>query len=181
MFKYGKQTITIYSILIFVIFVFSYCKKPTKFKEIDVNNLYSLQIPAYLNSTNKLLPFTASNIQQYQDSVGKICLLVFDTSRIGFEISTLKVFYDSMVANPVLDSSKITSPELSKVDNDSAYQSEITGIHNGIKVFGEIETIATKDRYYYMFSWSSLDRREQLKPDMNTILTSFHDISHLKK
>jgi len=164
---------------ILIVFVFCYCKKPTKFKEIDVNNLYSLQIPAYLNSTDKLLPFTASNIQQYQDSVGKICLLVFDTSRIG--IGSLKTFYDSMVANPVLDSVKITPPQFSKVDNDSVYRSEIIGMHNSIKVFGEIETIATKGRYFYLFNWSSLDRREQLITDMNTVLTSFHDLSHQKK
>jgi len=161
--------------------VFIYCKKPTEFKEIEVNNLFSLQVPVYFHSTNELLPFTASNIQQYQDSVGKICMLVFDTSRNGFEIGTLKTFYDSMVANPVLDSAKITSPVLAKLDNDSAYQSEITGIHNNVRVFGEIETIATKERYYYMLTWSSLDRREELKPDMYKILTSFHDISHLKK
>ena len=170
---------TIFIAFILMVAVFSCCKKPTKFKEIDVNNSYSLQVPAYLNSTDKLLPFTASNIQQYQDSVGKICLLVFDTSRIG--IGTLKTFYDSMVSNPVLDSVKITLPELGQIDNDSVYRSEITGIHNSIKVFGEIETIATKRRYYYLFSWSSLDRREELKPDMNTVLTSFHDISHQKK
>jgi hypothetical protein len=87
-----------------------------------------------------------------------------------------------MVATPVMDSVKILSPELIKVDNgDSAYKSEITGILNHVKVFSEIEAIATKDRYYFMQTWSSIDRREDLKPEMYKMLNSFHDISHLKK
>lgn len=175
-----KPLITKTFALIAITMVFCCCKKPTEFKEIEVPNLFSLQVPAYLKPTDKLLPFTASNIQQYRDSVGKVCLLVFDTSR-NAGIGTLRTFYDSMVASPVLDSAKITPVELVKVDNDSAYQSEITGIHNNVRVFGEIETIATTDRYYYMYIWSSLDRREELKPDMYKLLNSFHDISHPKK
>lgn len=96
--------------LIVISVVFSYCKKPTEFKEIEVNSLFTLQIPFYLHPANDLLPFTASNIQQYHDSSGKICLLVFDTSRIRFEITSLKIFYDSMVATPVMDSVRILSP-----------------------------------------------------------------------
>lgn len=176
-----NRIIVRFSALIAIAILFSYCKKPTEFKEIDVNNLFSLQVPFYFHSTDELLPFTANNIQQYQDSVGKICLLVFDTSRVGFEINTLKTFYDSMVAAPVMDSARILPAELVKIDNDSAYQSEITGIHNNIRVFGEMAAIATNDHYFFMLTWSSLDRRKELKPDMYKMLHSFHDISHLKK
>lgn len=146
-----------------------------------MNNLFSLQVPVYLHSTSDLLPFDDPNIHQYEDSVGKVCLLVFDSSRIGMEISTLKVFYDSMVTRPIMDSFKITPPELVTIDNDSAYQSEITGVFNKARIFSEIETIATKDRYYFIQTWSSLDRHDQLKHDMYKMLNSFHEISHLKK
>lgn len=161
--------------------MFSYCKKPTEFKEIDVDNIFSLQVPVYLHPTDDLLPVTAANIHQYDDSAGKICLMIFDTSRAGFEISSLKTFYDSMVANPVMDSTRIIEPQLVKIDNDSAYQSEITGKHNQVRLFGEMVAIASKDRFYFILTWSSLDKREQLKPDMYKMLNSFHDISHLKK
>jgi hypothetical protein len=166
--------------LILIAILFSNCKKPTEFKEIEVTNLYTLQMPVYLHPTNELLPFNDPNIHQYEDSAGKICLMVYDSSREEIGISTLKTFYDSMVANPIMDSAVILSPALVKVDNDSAYQSEITGKRNNIKLFNEIETIATKDRFYFILTWSSLDRREQLKPDMYKMLNSFHDISHSK-
>ena len=170
-----------FTALIAIVILFSYCKKPTEFKEIEVNSLFSIQVPVYLHPTNELLPFTANNIHQYQDSAGKVCLLIFDTTRAGFEINSLKTFYDSMVANPTIDSVTITAPEFVQVDNDSAYRSEIIGILNKNRVFSEIQTIATKDHYYFMQTWSSLDRREELKPDMYKILVSFHDISHVKK
>jgi hypothetical protein len=161
--------------------LFSYCKKPTEFKEIEVNNLFTLQVPVYLHPTGDLMPDNIPNIHQYDDSIGNVCLLIFDTSRVGFEISTLKTFYDSMVANPVMDSARILAPELVKIDNDSAYQSEITGKHSNVRLFGELAAIASKNRFYFILTWSSLDRRDILKQDMYKILHSFHDISHLKK
>ena len=167
--------------LIAITVIFSYCKKPTEFKEIEVDNLFTLQVPVYLHPTNDLLPFNAPNIHQYEDSVGKICLLVFDTSKAGIGVSSLKTFYDSMVVSPVMDSARILPPQLVKVDNDSTYQTEITGIMNNVRVFSEIETIATKERYYFIQTWSSLDRRDKLKPDMLKMLNSFHDISHPQK
>ena len=160
---------------------FVYCKKPTEFKEIEVNNIFSIQIPTYLHPTGDLLPITAANIHQYEDSAGKVCLMIFDTSRAGFEISSLKTFYDSMVANPVMDSTRMLEPQLVKIDKDSAFQSEITGKHDDTKLFGEMVAIASKERFYFILTWSSLDRRDELKPDIYKMLNSFHDISHLKK
>jgi len=156
-------------------------KKLTEFKEIEVNGLYSLQMPWYLHSTDELMAFKSPGIQQYEDSVGKICLLVFDSLREDIGISTLRVFYDSMVANPVIDSAQITLAHLVKVDNDSTYQAEITGILNRNRVFSEIETIATPDRFYFIVAWAGLERRDELKPDMEKMLNSFKDISRSKK
>jgi len=175
-----KRTVKI-ALVVMAAISFAYCKKPTEFKEIEVDNIFSIQMPAYLHPTGDLLPVTASNIHQYEDSAGKICLMIFDTIREGFEISTLKTFYDSMVANPVMDSTRMLAPQLVKIDNDSAYQSEITGKHNDTKLFGEMVAIASKERFYFILSWSSLDRRDELKPDIEKMLNSFHDISHPKK
>src|ERR1700735_3785044 len=111
--------IILFIVLVAIVSLFSYCKKPTEFKEIEVENLFSLQIPVYLHTTGDLMPANIPNIHQYDDSVGNVCLLIFDTSRVGFEITTLKTFYDSMVANPVMDSARIITPELVKIDNDS--------------------------------------------------------------
>jgi len=169
------------AVLAMAVISFAYCKKPTEFKEIEVDNIFSIQMPAYLHPTGDLLPVTASNIHQYEDSAGKVCLMIFDTTREGFEISSLKTFYDSMVANPVMDSTRILEPQLVKIDNDSAYKSEITGKHNDTKLFGEMVAIASKERFYFILTWSDLNRREELRPDIDKMLNSFHDISHPKK
>lgn len=155
--------------------LFSYCKKPTEFKEIEINNQFLLEVPVYLHSTTDLMPDNVPHIHQYDDSVENVCLLIFDTARAGFEISNLKTFFDSMVAHPVMDSAVILAPELVKIDNDSAYQSEITGRHNNTRLFGEMVAIGSKDRFYFMLTWSSLDRRKELKYDMNKMLHSFRE------
>ena len=157
------------------------CKKPTEFKEIEVDNIFSMQIPAYFHSTTDLFPNTAANIHQYDDSAGKVFLMIYDTSRADFDISSLRTFYDSMVANSVMDSTRILEPQLVKIDNDSAYRSEITGKQGGTRLFGEMAAIASKNRFYFILTWTDLNKRDDLKPDMYKMLNSFHDISNLKK
>ncbi len=178
-----KPLINCLAILVVALVLFASCKhiKPTEFKEIEVNGLFSMQLPVYLHPTTDLMPFTSTNFHQYQDSVGKVCLLIFDTSRANIDIPDLKTFYDTMVSKTVLDSAQITPAKLIMIDNDSVYRSEIAGIHNGIWIFSEVETIATKDRFYNIVTWSSFDRREKLRDDMIKMLNSFHDINHVKK
>ena len=161
----------------------SNCHKPvpTVFKEIEIDGRFSLHVPAYLQTTKELVPYTSTNFHQYQDSVGRVCLLIFDTARENFEVTDLKTFYDSMVSRTVLDSARITPAKLIKVDGDSTYRSEVAGMHNGVWIFSEIETIATKDRFYNIVTWSSFDRRDKLRDDMIKMLNSFHDINHVKK
>lgn len=169
--------------LIMMAVLLSYCNKPvpTAFKEIEVNNLFTLQIPVYFHPTTELIPFSATNFHEYEDSVGRICLLIFDTSRTYIDIYDLRTFYDSMVGKTVMDSARITPAKLIMLDGDSTYRSEIAGIHNGIWIFSEIECIATKDRFYDLVTWSSFDRRDKLRDDMIKMLNSFHDINHAKK
>jgi hypothetical protein len=173
-----RQKTFLFGGLVSVAILFSYCKKPTQFKEVQVANLFSLQVPVYLNATAGDFPFPVA-LQYNSDSLG-VFLMVLDTNRAGINENTLKMYYDSMVSQPFIDSVQITKPQLAKVDNDSAYTSEMTGKENGIKVFYEIEAIATKQRYYTILTWAKLDKREALKPDMVKMLSSFRDISHKK-
>ncbi len=167
--------------LLGMVFLFGYCKKPTEFKEIEVDSLFTLQVPVYFHSTRDIMPEDAPrNVHQYRDSVGEICMLIFDSTREDIGIPDLKTFYDSMVAQTNMDSVRIVSKSLIKIDNDSAFRAEITGIQNGQRIFTEIECIATKDRYYHIATWASLRRREEVSPDMIKMLNSFHDISHKK-
>lgn len=162
-----------------IVILFSYCKKPTQFKEVQVTNLFTLQVPAYMSASSETYPFPVE-LQYNSDSL-QTFLMVMDTLRKGMNENTLKLYYDSIVNQPFIDSAKITLPQLIKVNNDSAYASEMTGIENGIKVFYEMEAIATKERYFMIITWGKLDKREELKPDMMKMLSSFCDISHKKK
>jgi len=173
-----RQKTFLFAGVVAVATLFSYCKKPTQFKEIQVANLFSLQAPVYLNATAGDFPFPVA-LQYASDSLG-VFLMVIDTSREGMNENNLKMYYDSIVSQPFIDSVKITKPQLVKVDNDSAYTSEMIGNTNGIKVFYEIEAIATKQRYYTILTWAKLDKKEALKPDMIKMLSSFRDISHKK-
>jgi hypothetical protein len=155
------------------------CKHSTTFKEIDISNRYSIQVPAYMHVTDELLPGIAS--LQYENDSAKVYLLVIDTARAGMREGSLKAFYDSAVSQPALESAQISPAKFMKVDGDSAYTSEMTGSLNGstadsMKVFYKIEVLASKDRFYQVLMWTRQSKADELKADMEKVLSSFTDI-----
>jgi hypothetical protein len=166
------------SFLFALVALFSSCKRPTQFKEVQVANMFSMQVPEYLNATTGDLPFPVT--LQYSNDSAQIFMMVMDTTRAGMNENTLKMYYDSIVSQPFIDSATITPPQLVKLNNDSAYTSEMTGKLHGIKVFYEMEAIATKQRYYMVLVWAKADKMNELKPDMLKVLSSFCDLSHKK-
>ena len=155
------------------------CRHKTVFKEIDVNNRYSIQVPSYMHVTDELLPGIAS--LQYENDSAKLYLLVIDTAREGMREGSIKAFYDSAVSQPAVESAKITSPEFKMVSGDSAYVSEMTGYlgnstADSLKVFYKIEVIASRDRFYQVLIWCRQSSASDLKDDMSTVLGSFRDI-----
>ncbi|HTB07200.1 MAG TPA: hypothetical protein VK806_09630 [Bacteroidia bacterium] len=159
------------------------CGHKTTFKEIDINNQYTISVPAYMQVTNELLPGIAS--LQYENDSAKLYLLVIDTARSGMREGSLKAFYDSAVAQPALESAQITPAKFKMLGGDSAYTSEMTGAISGqysgpapdsMKMFYKIEVVGSADRFYQILIWSQLSRAEDLKGDMDKVLASFHDI-----
>ena len=146
------------------------------FKEVQVNNLFTLQVPAYMSAGTGTYPFPVA--MNYNSDSAAVFLMVIDTLRKGMNENTLKMYYDSVVSQPFIDSAKITPAMLVKVNTDSAYTAEMTGVVNGVSVFYEMEAIATPERYFMLLTWGKKEKMESLKPDMVKMLGSFRDISH---
>jgi hypothetical protein len=172
------KTLLRLTVLLAFLSLFSNCKKPTVFKEVQVGSLFTMQVPTYMTATSEAYPFHVT--MQYSNDSIPLYLMAMDTLRLGMNENTLKMYYDSIVSQPFIDSVKITAPALVKIGTDSAYTSEMTGIENGVRVFYELEAVATPERYFMVLAWAKLSQREELKPDMLKMLGSFSDISHKK-
>ncbi len=158
--------------------LFSNCKKPTQFKEVQISNLFTMQVPTYMSAGEGNYPFPVA--MNYNSDSAATFLMVIDTLRKGMNENTLEQYYDSVVTQPFIDSAKISKRVLVKVNNDSAYTAEMTGSVNGVQVFYEMEAIATPDRYFMILTWGKKEKMESLKPDMVKMLSSFCDVSHKK-
>ena len=177
----SKSKITLAVIALSLLFIA--CGHKTVFKEVDINNQYTIMVPAYMQVTNELLPGIAS--LQYENDSAKLYLLVIDTARSGMREGSLKAFYDSAVAQPALESARITPAKFKILGGDSAYTSEMTGAIAGqysgpapdsMKMFYKIEVIGSADRFYQILIWSQQSRAGDLKDVMDKVLSSFHDI-----
>ncbi|HTA28335.1 MAG TPA: hypothetical protein VK809_11130 [Bacteroidia bacterium] len=166
------------TLLVAFLTLFSNCKKPTQFKEVQIGNLFTMQVPTYLNAGEGTYPFPVA--MNYSNDSAAVFLMVTDTLRKGMNENTLEQYYDSVVTQPFIDSAKISPRMLVKVNNDSAYTAEMTGSVNGVKVFYEMEAIATPERYFMILTWGKKEQMESLKPDMLKALGSFCDLSHKK-
>ena len=171
-----KTQLTRVAMLLAFLTLFSNCKKPTQFKEVQIGDLFTMQVPAYMSAAAGDVPFRVA--MNYTSDSAATFLMVMDTLRKGMNENTLRMYYDSMVSQPFIDSVKINPPTLVKLNTDSAYTSEMTGSVNGVKVFYEMEAIATPERYFMVLTWGKQEKMESLKPDMLKMLSSFRDISH---
>jgi hypothetical protein len=153
-------------------------KKPTVFIEHQVGEIFNIQIPTFMHASKQVSPFRT--VMQYENDSAKEFLMVFDTSRDGLHENTLRMYYDSIISQIDMDSARLKQPQFLMVNKDSAYKTEFSGTINGVKVYNDLETIATPDRFFTILVWGKLDNKEQLKEDMDRILSSFTDISHQK-
>jgi hypothetical protein len=121
----------------------------------------------------------AAALQYSNDSV-PLYIIVFDTSREGLGEITLKMYHDTMCSNPMAERATLTAPQFSRVSNDSAYSTEMTGIIGGVKIQCYLESIATKEHFFHIIIWTRYDKKKELNGDMLRALSSFADISHKK-
>lgn len=158
----------------------SSCKKETTFKEVKVNDRYSISIPDYLQPCVDLHKDASF---QYQNTDRDIYAFVIDERKktmANYDLDyDINLYFKNIASQPfsqTLKNGKVSEPEHKKVDGHEALVSEITGSVDGIDVYYKMEVVETPYAFYQILTWTRADKKEEFEPDMDTMIESFKEL-----
>jgi len=152
----------------------------TTFKEIKINDLYSVQLPAYLKPSVNMLNDEAS--LQYSNNERSFYVIVIDEVRANLAINnkaiTLVEFFETSTANIVgsLTNVQSSNPEHIKVNGMDAYKITIIGKHDQLIMVYKCYIIESIGHFYQLYCWTVADLLANNEKDMDTVLNSFKEL-----
>ncbi len=163
-----------------------------KTETVKVNNLYTVEIPAFLTKAKHL---NEEASLQYQNLLKEVYIVVLDESKEAVETviidNGLEDYYTFDVdgyANLLTDGleSSVTFdsiPELhpKKINGLNARTMNFTGKMEGIHIYWDFAFIEGRNNYYQVMSWTLVDRKDKYKDVMSTMINSFKEIDKRKK
>lgn len=157
------------------------CNVETKFETKIIKNLYSIEIPEYMEETNELNSNANASLQYKRPSSSReIYVLVIhdDKTMLGdstFELKTYADFSLDEIKQSVSDI-KVSEYRELEINGLKAIQTEVTGKFNGAGIFYLVTIIESKSHFYQMFNWTLEENAERYKPDIFRMINSFQEI-----
>lgn len=156
------------------------CKKETVFKEVKINDRYSISVPEYLQPCTDLHKDASL---QYQNTEIDIYAMVIDERKktmanysLDYDID---LYYNNIASQPFLETIKdvnISPAGRQKIDGHKALISEITGKIDQNSIYYRLGVIETPYAFYQLLIWTRGDNREKYEPDMVKMIESFKEL-----
>jgi hypothetical protein len=158
----------------------SSCKQETSFKEVKVNERYSISIPEYLQPCVDLHEDASF---QYQNTDKDIYAFVIDERKktmVSYDLDyDIDLYFKNIASQPfheTIKNGKVSPPKKEKINGNEALVSEITGSVDGIDVYYRMGVIETPYAFYQILTWTRADKKEEFQDDMNTMIESFKEL-----
>jgi hypothetical protein len=169
-----------FSFLLVMVFIFSSCSNETAFKEVKVNDRYSISIPEYLQPCVDLHKDASF---QYQNTDKDIYAIVIDERKktmakydLDYDID---LYFKNIASQPFLETiknGKVTTPVRETINGNSALVSEITGNVDGIDAYYKMGVIETPYAFYQILTWTRADNKDKYENDMKRMIESFKEL-----
>jgi hypothetical protein len=163
-----------------MVFIFSSCSNETAFKEVKVNDRYSISIPEYLQPCVDLHKDASF---QYQNTDKDIYAIVIDERKktmakydLDYDID---LYFKNIASQPFLETiknGKVTTPVRETINGNSALVSEITGNVDGIDAYYKMGVIETPYAFYQILTWTRADNKDKYENDMKRMIESFKEL-----
>jgi hypothetical protein len=169
-----------FSFLLVMVFIFSSCSNENAFKEVKVNDRYSISIPEYLQPCVDLHKDASF---QYQNTDKDIYAIVIDERKktmakydLDYDID---LYFKNIASQPFLETiknGKVTTPVRETINGNSALVSEITGNVDGIDAYYKMGVIETPYAFYQILTWTRADNKDKYENDMKRMIESFKEL-----
>lgn len=153
----------------------------TNLKEYKAGHVFNISLPDYMTKTSGLN--NASAIQ-YKSTVKDVYgFVVFDTkeelSIIEMNYSNITEFYDDFIKDFLKDEKKrsVSNPLTQKIGEINFIETDVSYYDKDAKteIYYLVGIVETKNSFYKVLSWSTLENKNKFKADFQKILYSIKD------
>lgn len=160
------------------ILFFLSCNNEASFKEVKVNDRYSISIPEYLQPCVDLHKDASF---QYQNTDRDIYAFVIDERKktmAKYDLDYDIDLYFKVASQPFLENKngKVGTPKKEKINGNEAIVSDITGNVDGIDVYYRMGVVETPYAFYQILTWTRADKKDEYSNDMNGMIESFKEL-----
>ena len=169
-----------YLLMLMSVLLVSSCNQPTVFKEVKINNRYTISIPDYLQPT----PDAGKEASlQYQNTEKDVYAIVIDEKKktmanydLNYNVDT---YFNSIASQSFIESiknGKVSIPGRETINGNKALIAEITGQINETDVIYKMAIIETPYTFYQILVWCRAQNKTKYEGDMMKIIESFKEL-----
>jgi len=158
------------------------CNTETTFSEVNINNRYTILMPAYMKACNDIQKDASL---QYQNLEKDIYAIVIDEKKVtmqdydlNFNLDTYYNNISSQGFSESIKNGKISIPGRQQINGNKALIADITGKLEENEVYYKFAVVETPYEFYQILTWTRAAHREKLEKDMIKMIESFKELPH---
>lgn len=153
----------------------------TSFKDLKVGHVFYISIPDYMSKTTGLN--TSASIQ-FKSVVKDVYGFIIEDSKEDLKLaetnfSSINEYYDFFIKDFLKDEDKrsISTPNSFKKGQNNYLEIDASYFDKDAKIdiYYYVCVVETKDSYYKVLCWSSLENKDKFKADFQKIAYSLRD------
>lgn len=156
------------------------CNNETTFREVTVNNRYSISVPDYMQPCADLHKDASF---QYQNTDRDIYAIVIDGRKktmnnydLDYDIG---LYFKNIATEPFLETirdGKLSAPRPKQISGNKALIGEITGKIDQTPVYYKLGVVETPSSFYQIITWTRGDNKTRYENDMSKVIDSFREL-----
>lgn len=156
------------------------CTHKTVFKEVTINNRYTISVPEYLQPCNDLHKDASLQYQNVEKDIYAIVIDEKKSTMADYNLDyDIDLYFNSIASQPFLDNiknGKVSPPGRQQINGNKALIADVTGQIAETNVFYKMCIIETRFTFYQILIWTRADNKEKFEPDMITMIESFKEL-----
>lgn len=149
------------------------CTNDEAFHNVQVNDLYSIDLPMYLDSTAE---FNADASLQYVNKDKAVYIMVIDQDKAEWDSKvSIDEYFDLVSAQFVRDTADAFLPDIREVNGLKSLQTEATGMENTHKIYYKLAVVESNSHFYQILAWTLLKQKEEYAGDLQRVIDSFEE------
>ena len=153
--------------IVIAVFLCWSCTTEGTFRQVSVNDLYSIDLPEYLDSTAEFNPDASL---QYVNKDKAVYIMVIDQNKAEWDDNVSIDQYFNLVSRQFTqDTEQDISPASRQVNGLNSLQTEATGMENTHEIYYKLAVVESNSHFYQILAWTLLKQKDRYAGDLQRV------------